>query len=52
MDKKKKCINIAVIGHIDSGKSTCAGHLIWKCSDIDKRTIEQYEKEAAEVLVF
>ena len=34
---------------MDSGKSTTTGHLIYKCGGIDKRTIEKFEKEAAEV---
>jgi len=38
-----------VIGHVDAGKSTTTGHLIYKCGGIDKRTIEKYEKEAAEM---
>ena len=49
MSKKDKVhINLVVIGHVDSGKSTSTGHLIYKCGGIDKRTIEKYEKEAAE----
>merc|ERR1711981_675110 len=42
-------INIVVIGHVDAGKSTSTGHLIYKCGGIDKRTIEKFEKEAAEM---
>ena len=38
-----------VIGHVDAGKSTTTGHLIYKCGGIDKRTIEKFEKEAAEL---
>jgi len=38
-----------VIGHVDSGKSTTTGHLIYKCGGIDKRTIEKFEKEANEM---
>jgi len=34
---------------VDSGKSTTTGHLIYKCGGIDKRTIEKFEKEAAEM---
>src|ERR1700712_5619079 len=49
MEKQKKNINLVVIGHVDSGKSTSTGHLIYKCGGIDKRTIEKYEKEAAEM---
>jgi len=40
---------LPVIGHVDSGKSTTTGHLIYKCGGIDKRTIEKFEKEAAEL---
>ncbi|KAJ8333273.1 hypothetical protein SKAU_G00421690 [Synaphobranchus kaupii] len=47
--KEKIHINIVVIGHVDSGKSTTTGHLIYKCGGIDKRTIEKFEKEAAEM---
>jgi len=49
MAKEKIHINIVVIGHVDSGKSTSTGHLIYKCGGIDKRTIEKFEKEAAEM---
>uniref|UniRef100_A0A2K5L355 Tr-type G domain-containing protein n=1 Tax=Cercocebus atys TaxID=9531 RepID=A0A2K5L355_CERAT len=49
MGKEKTHINIVVIGHVDLGKSTATGHLIYKCSGIDKRTIEKFEKEAAEM---
>jgi len=50
MSKKDKVhINLVVIGHVDSGKSTSTGHLIYKCGGIDKRTIEKFEKEAAEM---
>ena len=46
MPKDKTHINIVVIGHVDSGKSTSTGHLIYKCGGIDQRTIEKMEKEA------
>ena len=49
MGKEKNHINLVVIGHVDSGKSTSTGHLIYKCGGIDKRTIEKFEKEAAEM---
>jgi elongation factor 1-alpha len=45
--KVKPHINLVVIGHVDAGKSTTTGHLIYKCGGIDKRTIEEYEKDAA-----
>jgi elongation factor 1-alpha len=49
MPKDKVHINIVVIGHVDSGKSTTTGHLIYKCGGIDKRAIEKFEKEANEM---
>merc|ERR1711903_176060 len=49
MPKEKTHINVVVIGHVDSGKSTTTGHLIYKCGGIDKRVIEKFEKEAAEM---
>jgi len=49
MGKEKLHINIVVIGHVDSGKSTTTGHLIYKCGGIDKRVIEKFEKEAQEM---
>ena len=46
MGKVKTHVNLVVIGHVDSGKSTSTGHLIYKCGGIDERTIEKFEKEA------
>lgn len=31
------------------GKSTTAGHLIYKCGAVDKRTIDQFEKESTAI---
>ena len=49
MSKEKDRINLVVIGHVDSGKSTSTGHLIYKCGGIDDRTIARFEKEAEEM---
>jgi elongation factor 1-alpha len=49
MGKEKVHVSLVVIGHVDSGKSTTTGHLIYKCGGIDKRTIEKFEKEASEM---
>ena len=49
MPSEKIHINIVVIGHVDSGKSTTTGHLIYKCGGIDERTIQKFEKEAQEM---
>ena len=46
MKKEKTHINLIVIGHVDSGKSTSTGHLIYKCGGIDERTLSKLETEA------
>jgi len=46
MGREKTHVNLVVIGHVDSGKSTSTGHLIYKCGGIDARTIAKFEKEA------
>ena len=49
MVKEKTHISLVVIEHVDAGKSTSTGHLIYKCGGIDKRTIEKFEKEAEQI---
>jgi len=48
-EKEKIHVSIVVIGHVDSGKSTSTGHMIYKCGGIDQRTIDKFEKEAQEM---
>jgi translation elongation factor EF-1alpha len=47
--KEKIHCNLVVVGHVDAGKSTTTGHIIFKCGGISKRQIEKFEKEAAEI---
>jgi len=49
MGKEKAEISIVVIGHVDSGKSTTTGHMIYLCGGIDQRLIDKYAKEAGEI---
>ncbi|KAG1892494.1 P-loop containing nucleoside triphosphate hydrolase protein [Suillus subluteus] len=44
----KEHLNIVFIGHVDAGKSTLGGNLLYICGGVDKRTMEKYEKEAKE----
>jgi len=44
---EKPHLNLVVIGHVDHGKSTTMGHLLYLAGAIDERTIKQYEEEAA-----
>jgi len=49
MDKEKVHINIVVIGHVNSGKSTTAGHLFYKLGGISKKEMDTLENKAAEL---
>ncbi|KAK0190772.1 P-loop containing nucleoside triphosphate hydrolase protein [Armillaria mellea] len=42
----KEHLNIVFIGHVDAGKSTMGGNLLFMTGMVDKRTMEKYEKEA------
>ncbi|GJE84079.1 eukaryotic polypeptide chain release factor 3 [Phanerochaete sordida] len=44
----KEHLNIVFIGHVDAGKSTMGGNLLYLCGMVDKRTLEKYEREAKE----
>lgn len=37
-------MNIVFIGHVDAGKSTTGGQILFLTGGVDKRTIEKYEK--------
>jgi peptide chain release factor subunit 3 len=39
-------INLVFIGHVDAGKSTLSGSILYLMGKVDKRTIERFEKEA------
>src|SRR6266851_951790 len=42
----KRHLNLIVMGHVDHGKSTLTGHLLFDAGYIDQKTIEQYAKES------
>jgi elongation factor 1-alpha len=46
---KKEHLSLVVIGHVDSGKSTTTGHLIYKLGGIDERTLAKLEERAIEL---
>jgi len=36
MEDDNKSINLVIIGHVDSGKSTLMGHILFKLGRVDK----------------
>ncbi|ERM93945.1 hypothetical protein AMTRI_Chr12g272070 [Amborella trichopoda] len=43
---KKRHLNVVFIGHVDAGKSTTGGQILFLSGMVDDRTIQKYEKEA------
>lgn len=39
-------LNVVFIGHVDAGKSTTCGNVLYLCGCVDDRMIEKYQKEA------
>jgi elongation factor 1-alpha len=48
MAKEKPHMNLAVIGHIDHGKSTLVGRLLYETGTVPEHIIEKYKTEAEE----
>ncbi|MBW0461165.1 hypothetical protein O181_000880 [Austropuccinia psidii MF-1] len=45
-EEGKVHVNIVFIGHVDAGKSTMGGNILYLTGMVDKRTMEKLEKEA------
>ncbi|RYR17708.1 hypothetical protein Ahy_B03g062404 isoform A [Arachis hypogaea] len=46
LDNRKRHLNVVFIGHVDAGKSTTGGQILFLSGQVDERTIQKYEKEA------
>ncbi|KAK2648000.1 hypothetical protein Ddye_015489 [Dipteronia dyeriana] len=42
----KRHLNVVFIGHVDAGKSTTGGQILFLSGQVDDRTIQKYEREA------
>lgn len=45
----KESINLIVIGHVDSGKSTLMGHLLFQLGQVSQKIMHKYEQESRKV---
>ncbi|CAN1754513.1 Eukaryotic peptide chain release factor GTP-binding subunit ERF3A [Linum perenne] len=45
-ENNKRHLNVVFIGHVDAGKSTTGGQILFLSGQVDDRTIQKYEKEA------
>ena len=45
----KEALNLIVIGHVDSGKSTLMGHLLFQLGQVSQKIMHKYEQESRKV---
>lgn len=45
-EDEREHMNLVFIGHVDAGKSTLAGSILYLMGKVDSRTIERFEREA------
>ena len=46
VDTTHEPVSIVFVGHVDSGKSTISGSLLYSLGQVDERAIEKYKREA------
>ncbi|KAJ5595031.1 Eukaryotic peptide chain release factor GTP-binding subunit [Penicillium hispanicum] len=46
--ERREHVNVVFIGHVDAGKSTLGGSLLYCTGMVDERTMDKYKKEAKE----
>lgn len=45
-EKKGETINLVVAGHVDSGKSTLIGNLLYEMKVVEEKAMRKFEKES------
>ncbi|ESN98448.1 hypothetical protein HELRODRAFT_101631 [Helobdella robusta] len=45
----KDYLNLVVIGHVDAGKSTLMGHVLYQLGFVSKKVMHKYEQEARKI---
>lgn len=48
VDETREPVSMVFIGHVDAGKSTICGNLMYLMGVVDQRTIDKYKTEAKE----
>lgn len=43
---EKTRMNLVVVGHVDAGKSTLMGHLLFKLGQVSKKTMHKFEQDS------
>ncbi|KAJ1961024.1 hypothetical protein GGI12_003478, partial [Dipsacomyces acuminosporus] len=47
--KSRDILNLVVVGHVDAGKSTLMGHLLYALGQVNERTIKKFERDAEKI---
>ncbi|MHA1911248.1 MAG: elongation factor 1-alpha, partial [Candidatus Kariarchaeaceae archaeon] len=47
--REKPHLNLVIIGHVDHGKSTMTGHLLYLAGAVDERTIDRYAADSEKI---
>ncbi|KAJ1769545.1 hypothetical protein LPJ74_003966 [Coemansia sp. RSA 1843] len=47
--KARETLNLVVVGHVDAGKSTLMGHLLYALGQVNERTIRKFERDAEKI---
>lgn len=49
LENDRPILNLVIIGHVDAGKSTLMGHILYKLGHVSKKTMHKFEKESSKV---
>ncbi|CAB4386302.1 unnamed protein product [Rhizophagus irregularis] len=45
----KVALNLVVVGHVDAGKSTLMGHLLYLLGEVNEKTMKKYERDSSKI---
>ncbi|CAI2184591.1 6663_t:CDS:10 [Funneliformis geosporum] len=45
----KESLNLVIIGHVDAGKSTLMGHLLYLLGEVNEKTMRKYERDSSKI---
>ena len=48
VDETRQPVSLVFIGHVDAGKSTISGSIMYLMGAVDQRTIQKFKEEAKE----
>ncbi|KAJ2486706.1 hypothetical protein IWW37_005521 [Coemansia sp. RSA 2050] len=47
--KNRETLNLVVVGHVDAGKSTLMGHILYALGQVNERTMKKFERDAEKI---